>query len=162
MWLFMLHLGIWISSSSLLFSLQFFVCIFNINFPPTHTHSSIFPLTTACFTPNFCVCIKIWIIGVPCCSTFLVCLIYKTAFFLEALDVPSLYIFLSFFNSIQFFNFGFTLIPRLIFYDCIYQNTFSWKYIPSKRLNCCFMKLKCICSRFIVSSFWTSISYFPD
>ena len=64
------------------------------------------------------------------------------------------------FLSDQFLNFRCTLMPRLIIHDRTYQNTFSRKYNPSRRLKFCFIKSKNIRLRFIASSFRTSMSYF--
>ena len=63
------------------------------------------------------------------------------------------------FFSIYYFNFRCNLLPQLILYFCIYQETFSCKYNPSRRLNIYWMKSKNIWLHLIASSFWSSMSY---
>ena len=98
---------------------HFLVYNLNITFPPTLTYSSSFLFTVSCFTPLWYVINKFWIGGVTCLG----CLIHKTCFFWEGLDVPSFIYFLAFFFSVQFFNFRCTFLPWLIFYYRTHQKT---------------------------------------
>ena len=138
-------------------SFHFLIFNLSITFPPTLTHSNLFVFTTACFTPMLYVSIKILIGGVNCCSTCLGCLIHKTGFFGEGLDVPSFLLVMDFFSLFSFsisaaiclLNWSFVIISIKIH--------ISRKY---NRLKVCCMKSKNIWLRFIASSFSTSMSYF--
>ena len=98
------------------FSFHYFICILNITFYPTLTHSNIFLFTTACFTPLWYVCIKIWIGVVTCISTCSGCLIHKKDFFWRSLGCTLLFFVSVLFFSVQSFNFCCTLLPLLIFF----------------------------------------------
>ena len=127
--------------------LYFLICNLNIHFYPTLTISNIFLFTTACFTPLWYVSIRIWIGGVTCCSNCLGCFIHKKPFSWIRLRCTLLYL-VSFF-SVKFLNLRCNLLPWLIFFDCIYQKTFSCKYNPSRQLKICCTKSKNIWLRFI-------------
>ena len=85
-------------------SFRFLVYNININFSPTLAHSNIFLFTTSLFTPMWYIGIKMWIEVVTCYSTCSGCLIQKTVFFVESLDLPSPILFLAFFLC-SFFQF---------------------------------------------------------
>ena len=86
-------------------SLHFLIYNLSITFSPKLTYSKIFLFTTTCFNPFWCFSLKKWIGGVICCSTSLGCLIHKTGFFGEGLDVPSFLLFFDFFFLCSVYNF---------------------------------------------------------
>ena len=61
--------------------------------------------------------------------------------------------------SVQFFDFRYTILPRLIFFDCICHLKKSCEFNISRRLNVRCIKSKNILLCFIASSFWNSMLY---
>ena len=105
---------------------SFHFLIYNINSTssPTLVYSNIFLFTTSCFAPMWLVLIWIWFGSVTCCSFYSGSLIHKTGFFLE-----KAYIYLPLFYFWPFSLFSSSIYAalcflHLIFYDCIYQNTY--------------------------------------
>ena len=143
-------------------SFHFLICNLNNTFTPTLKHSNIFLFPTAWFNLLWYVSIIIWIGGVTYCSTCSGCFTHKTGFLGRRPRCTFLYYFSGHFNMLSF-----STSAALCFLDWYLmivsiKRHFSCKYIPSRQLNVRCMKLKNIQLWFIVSSFRTSMSHFPD
>ena len=116
---------------------------------------NIFLLNTAFFNPLWYVHINIWIGGVTCCLNFsqnrlslirLRCIfLFFVLFYLFIISTSAAICFLNWYS----------LIVSI-------KRHFSSIYNPYRQLNVCCMKSKNIWVRFIASSSWISMSYFPD
>ena len=101
-------------------SFDFLNYSFNVIFSAT---LDIFLFAAACFTPLWYVHNNIWLGGVTFYSTCSASFIHKTAFWGEGLDVPSFFLFLSFFPMFRLSNSSSFCFLNWIF-NCIRQRTF--------------------------------------